>query len=357
MTKQFLKPFKRFSSAKSSAFAVGAATLGVAIILVTLAAGAAALLEPENGALTGGAKVVNNSGASGGKAVQFNPNPTPTPTPTPTTTPTPTPTPSPSSACPAYPRFPDASCTGPTGTLTNYTGSLTFNTPGQIIQNVIINTSDGVTVTANNVTFRNCKIIYTGTTRDDWGLVEANPVTGTVFDHCELDGKGITKDGIHGGDNFTVTGCNIHGFGNGVEAGSAFTVKESYIWNIFTPNGYDWHADGVQGWDGASNMVIDHNTILMPTANFVSGVVDFVGTTPQSNNLVQHNLLAGGGYTVYVGSSTSNTNVKVINNHYSTRYFPKVGTYDIYYYGGPAPGGVVSGNVIDETGAPADTNI
>jgi chitodextrinase len=268
---------------------------------------------------------------------------------------TPTPTPISSGTCAPYPKFPDASCTGPTGTLTTYTGSQTFNTPGQVIQNVVINTSSGLTVTANNVTFRNCKIIYSGSGRFDTGLIEANPVTGLVVDHCEIDGKGVVKDGIHGGDNFTVSGCNIHGVGNGVEAGSAFTVKESYIWDIYTPQGYDWHADGVQGWDGASNMVVDHNTILMPTSNFVSGVVDFVGTTPQSNNLVQHNLLAGGGYTVYVGSTTSNSNVRVLNNHYSTRYFPKVGVYDIYY---PVAGGVtVSGNVIDETGAPADTNL
>jgi hypothetical protein len=61
---------------------------------------------------------------------------------------------------------------------------------------------------------------------------------------------------------------------------------------------------------------------------------------------------------VSVGGSTSNTNVRIINNHYSTRYFPKVGSYDIYYYGdGETTGETVSGNVIDETGAPADHNL
>jgi hypothetical protein len=356
MTKRTLRPIQRFSSAKSSVFVATAVVVGVVIILVTLAAGAAGFFEPENGTLTGGAKVVTVAGASGGKAVQFSPNPA-TPTPTPTTTPTPPPTPTPSSSgtCAPYPSFPNAACTGPTGTLTTYTGSLTFSTPGQVIQNVIINTSDGVTVTANNVTFRNCKINYTGTTTIN-ALVEANAPTGTVFDHCELYGKQLAKDAIHGGDNFTVTGCNIHDTGNGVEAGSAFTVKESYIWNIVSPAGFGWHADGVQAWDGASNMLVDHNTILMPAGE--DGTVDFVGASPQSNNLVQHNLLAGGGYSVSVGSSAGNTNVRVINNHLSTRYFPKVGYYDIYYYGdGEAPGITVSGNVIDETGAPADHNI
>jgi hypothetical protein len=351
MPKPIIRSIQRFSFVKSGAFAISAIIMGVVVIVIALAAGAVGLFEPENGTLTGGAKVVTASGASGGKAVQFNPNPTPTPT----LTPTPTPTPSSSGTCAPYPSFPNASCTGTTGTLTTYSGSLTFSTPGQVIQNVIINTSSGVTVTANNVTFRNCKIIYTGTATIN-ALVEANAPTGTVFDHCEFDGKQLAKDDIHGGDNFTVTGCNIHDTGNGVEAGSSFTVKESYIWNIVSPAGYGWHADGVQAWDGASNMLVDHNTILMPAGE--DGTVDFVGSSPQSNNLVQHNLLAGGGYSVSVGSSTSNTNVRIINNHLSTRFFPKVGYYDIYYYGdGEVSGETISGNVIDETGTPADHNI
>jgi chitodextrinase len=265
------------------------------------------------------------------------------------------PSPTPTAACPAYPKFPDASCTGPTGTLTTYTGPMDITTPGTVIQNVVINTSSGITVSANNVTFRNCKILYTGTATLN-AIVEANAPTGTVFDHCEIAGKQLAKDGIHGGDNFTVTGCNIHDVGNGVEAGSAFTVKESYIWNIVSPAGFDWHADGIQGWDGASNMTIDHNTVLMPAGE--DGTVNFVGPTAQSNNLVQHNLLAGGGYTVSVGGASGNTNVRILNNHLSTRYFPKVGSYDIYYYGdGETTGETVSGNVIDETGAPADHNL
>jgi chitodextrinase len=262
-----------------------------------------------------------------------------------------------SSQCAPYPSFPDASCTGPTGqaTMATYNGPMNITTAGTVIENVIINTA-GMTVSANNVTFRNCKIIYSGTGEADYGLIEANPVTGTVFDHCEIDGKGLVKDGIHGGDNFTVNGCNIHDVGNGVEAGWAFTVKESYIWNIVSPAGYGWHADGIQAWDGTHDMLIDHNTVLMPAGE--DGTVDFLGPSAQSNNLVQHNLLAGGGYSVSVGSSTSNTNVQIINNHYSTRYFPKVGYYDIYYYGdGETSGETVSGNVIDETGAPADHNI
>src|SRR5439155_23989998 len=134
-------------------------------------------------------------------------------------------------ACAPYPSFPDAGCTGPAGVLKPYTGSMTISKRGQVIQGVEIRTNQ-ITVNADNVTFRNCRIIYTGGLNDLPSLVEANAHTGTLFDHCEIDGKGKVARGIHGGDFFTVRNCNIHDTGNGVEADANFTVTESYIWNI-----------------------------------------------------------------------------------------------------------------------------
>lgn len=128
------------------------AVVGAVVLMSTFAAGTPVAFEAETGVLTGGAAAQAIAGASGGSAVRFAAAATPTPTPTPTAGPV---------ACAPYPSFPDASCTGPTGTLTTYTGSQTFNTPGQVIENVIINTS-GFAVGANNITFRNCKIIMKG---------------------------------------------------------------------------------------------------------------------------------------------------------------------------------------------------
>jgi Right handed beta helix region len=260
------------------------------------------------------------------------------------------------SSCAPYPSFPDAGCTGPTGPLKPYTGSMTISQRGQVIQDVEIRT-DQIQVNADNVTFRNCRIIYTGGLDASPTLVEANSHTGLLFDHCEIDGKDKTARGIHGGDFFTVRNCNIHDTGNGVEADANFTVAESYIWNIYTPNGQDWHSDGVQGWGDAKNVTVDHNTILLTGGE--TGAVNMVGTGDptytESNILVQHNLLAGGGYTIYLGAST-NTNVRVVNNHLSTRYSPKVGGYNIWY---PDFMGTIvrTGNVIHETGAPANDNL
>ncbi len=260
------------------------------------------------------------------------------------------------SSCAPYPSFPDASCTGPTGPLKPYTGPMSISQHGQVIQDVEIRT-DHIKVDADNVKFRNCRIIYTGVLDASPTLVEANSHTGILFDHCEIDGQDKVARGIHGGDYFTVRNCNIHDTGNGVEADANFTVTESYIWNIYTPKGQDWHSDGVQGWGDAKNVTVDHNTILLTGDE--TGAVNMVGTGDpsysQSNILVQHNLLAGGGYTIYLGASTS-TNVRAIDNELSTRYSPKVGGYNIWYPDFMKTI-VRTGNVIQETGAPADDNL
>lgn len=318
------------------------------LLVHSKASGFFAWIEPEGGSTAGNAQIVSDSSASGGKAIKFNApasNPTPPPTPPPTTPST--------STCAPYPSFPDASCTGPTGTLTAYTGPMEIKTAGAVIENVLINTSM-LTISANNVTLRNCKIVYNGAMNASFTTVYVKDgVTGTVFDHCEIDGQAKVSRGINAQSGFTVKNCNIHDTGNGVEADRNFTVQESYIWNIKTPDGQDWHSDGVQGWGDANDVTIDHNTILLTGGE--TGAVNFVGGASQSNNLVQHNLLAGGGYTIYVGSETKNTNVRVINNHLSTRYSPKVGLYGIWYFdANQTPGVVRSGNVIHETGAPAD---
>jgi hypothetical protein len=62
---------RRLDWRRATLFATPMAVIGVVVVLVTLAAGAYALFEPEGGTLSGGATVVANSGASGGSAIKF----------------------------------------------------------------------------------------------------------------------------------------------------------------------------------------------------------------------------------------------------------------------------------------------
>jgi len=257
--------------------------------------------------------------------------------------------------CTAFPSFPDESCTGPIGALTLYTGSTEFHTEGEVIENVEIHTTSGLYITADNVTFRNVRILFTGAVNEGFTAVAVNGGANTTFENCEIDGQSRVARGIAGDPGpFTVRNCEIHHVGNGVEVDSPFTIEGNYLHDIVTPEGLDWHADGIQTPKSGQDMIIRHNTILLTGPE--TGAINIMGdeTTPARNVLVEHNLMAGGGYTVYAGPGA---NYRVINNRFSTRTYPRVGTAGVWYWDPSEDGDVLrSGNEILETGVSANDN-
>lgn len=256
---------------------------------------------------------------------------------------------------PPEPDFPDETNTGTSGALSTYSGSDVFSTPGVTISNQLIE-YPGVAVTANNVTFSNCKFVYTGTLEADGTamLFIANGVTGTTLLDCEMDGQSNIERAIKGFDSVNVQRCHIHHTGNAVEVATAVTVEDSYLHDIVTTEGTIWHADGVQTGEGAvSDVLIRHNTILLPGAETAAvNIIDNSGTFTYTNILVDNNLLAGGSYCVYINAGTM-TNVAATDNRFSTRYFARVGNFGAWQN---TAGFTRTGNVIHETGAPADDN-
>jgi hypothetical protein len=67
---------------------------------------------------------------------------------------------------------------------------------------------------------------------------------------------------------------------------------------------------------------------------------------------VEDNLLAGGGYTLYAGGGKlASTNIRVLNNRFSRRFFPNGGGYaPVAVFDPSGLGNVFSGNIWDETG-------
>jgi hypothetical protein len=115
------------------------------------------------------------------------------------------------------------------------------------------------------------------------------------------------------------------------------------------------HADGIQTPISNGNVTIHHNSVF--GRDPATSAINIMGTLadPATNVLIEHNLLAGGGYTVYGGPGS---NYRVINNHFSTQFFPKVGAFNIWYWDASEDGDVTrSGNVIHETGASANDNL
>lgn len=256
--------------------------------------------------------------------------------------------------CPDYPSFPDADCTGPIGTLSPYTGSLEFRTDGAVVENVEMHVDSGLYVPADNVTFRNVRIVFTGALDSDFTVVNLNYNTGTLFEDCEIDGQGNVARAITG-SGVTVRNCHIHHVGNAIETDTPLVAEGNYIHDIYEAAGTDWHADGIQTPSSSGGVTIRHNTIF--GRDPATSAINVMGTLakPAMDVLIEHNLLAGGGYTLYTGPGS---NYRVIENHLSTRFFPKVGFYNIWYWDPSEDGDVTrSGNVIHETGAPANANL
>jgi hypothetical protein len=265
-----------------------------------------------------------------------------TPTPKPQNTPAPQATqPGNSSSC-ALPQYPSASCTGvPVGTkLTVVNGDISVTAANTIIDSKEIHGC--VSVHAPGVIIRKSKVFCSGS----YVIYSHTDYSGTrlLIEDSEIDCRETNGTAI-GDTNITVRRINIHGCENGFDVDGALTVEDSYIHDLFTGN--DAHTDGLQITDVGHDIVIRHNAILA-NGDTTSAIIS--PSTDISNILIQDNLMAGGAYTLYCRQNGSGKNYRVINNHFSTRYSPKVGAY------GPwtdcQDETQVTGNVYHETGKP-----
>ena len=109
------------------------------------------------------------------------------------------------------------------------------------------------------------------------------------------------------------------------------------------------HTDGAQITPVGRDVSFIHNTIY--SNDGTSAIITPLASTGiVTNVLIKDNLLAGGAYTLYCQQSGSGNDYRVIGNHFSTIFYPKVGAY------GPwtdcEDETEVSGNVYHETGEP-----
>ncbi len=232
--------------------------------------------------------------------------------------------------------YPDASNTGvPAGTSLKPTAGFTASTNNAVYDGLDI--SGTVTVTATNVTIKNSRISNVGFFGVD---IEGGSVT---LQNVEIDCGGTGTKGILNG-NFTAIRVNIHNCEDGVFADRDFTIRDSYIHDLATSA--TAHNDGIQSID-AINITIEHKRIYAVDTSAIWLNNNSGGQLAQ-NALVKDNLLAGGGWTLYCPADAS-TNVQILNNAFSTKFFPKVGGF------GPATDcadEIQSGNVYHETGEP-----
>jgi hypothetical protein len=196
-----------------------------------------------------------------------------------------------------------------------------------------------ITVTGYGVTIKNSRIgcvVVDGGPANDFN----NPPL-TIQDTEIVCPIGAWNTGFRF-DNTNLLRVNIHGCENGMDIGDHVTLRDSYIHDLAT--GASFHNDGIQGVP--NNSTIEHNTIY----GIDTSAIGFNSNAGANNVLIQNNLLAGGSYALYCPAGSHPT-FRVINNKFSTRFWPLSGKF------GPTTdcaGESLSGNVWYETGLPLD---
>jgi hypothetical protein len=229
------------------------------------------------------------------------------------------------SRCPAFPAFPDATCTGvPAGTaLTVVTGNKTYSTNGQVISGLDMHGK--VVINADNVTLKNSIIRGPAAGGCSNGAAIETNGTGIVIQDVEvlMENPTACLDGVWTfGSSVTIRGANIHGGVDGVKTGSDILIEESYIhgmqWFASDPNqgGGETHNDGVQTFAAERNITLRHNRIDLSTTNNSNSAWQDSGY----NSRAEQNYLDGGGCTLnFAAQSLGGATLQpmyVNNNHF-----------------------------------------
>ncbi len=272
-----------------------------------------------NGAITLTAKSYDTSGNIGQASVAvsvLNAAPVPDPAPTPAPTPPPTPTGStfPTSDTAGVPAtvtlkaWPSTSMRSDavTGTVQSINGLNWTVYDGYLID---IPAGQYFTVTSGNVLFRNSRFVGHGIPSNTSALVQGGP-TNMWFDKIDVLANGYARGIQSDTANITVTGSKFINTTNaGVEKNdrnmaSDYTVTDNYIstdcsWTTKDPGS---HTDGLQ-WGGARNVTVRNNTILVQVGSSCisnSAIGGWAELGNVNTATIDHNLLAGGGSTVYM---------------------------------------------------------
>ena len=134
-------------------------------------------------------------------------------------------------------------------------------------------------------------------------------------------------------------------------------IADNYIHDMGFREGD--HVNGTTSNGGTQLLTIRHNTVLNQYSQ-TDAISLFQDFGVEANRLIDNNLMAGGGYTIYGGANpggAKTSNIRIMNNRISKKFYPKGGYFGhSTAFDTAAPGNVWSGNVCDETGEPVKAN-
>jgi hypothetical protein len=220
--------------------------------------------------------------------------------------------------------FPDATNTGvPAGTpLERVDGSVTLSTPGEVYSGKEVHGE--IHVLADNVTIEKVRVISSNYYPIDLNYGDAEP-KGTVIRDVEIDMQGMDEGKGISFDNYTAQRVWFHNGLDCAHAGRNVVITDSFCDLPKLDPDSPAHADGFQS-DGGGNFVFRHNTIRNPNSQ-TAAILMSTNTAPIADVVIDNNLMSGGGYTVYCGTSEGGvtTNLRYTNNVISREFFRRGG--------------------------------
>lgn len=244
--------------------------------------------------------------------------------------------------------FPDATNTGVRlGKKLRPSGCVTAKRDGQVIQNLVI---DGCTigVEAKNVVIRNVKMTLTNI--DMWAIIVREGASATIK-NVEIAGRDLGEGSVQYAilsqtmSRVKVKRANLHHCADCIQ-GERMKVVKSYIHDLANPP--DAHVDGFQ-CNSSCEVVLRGNTIFNQWGQ-TAAIALFPDFGTPRNSIIEGNLLAGGGYTLYAGEDEA-TGIQVIGNRFARHIFRRGGYYGpATNYARGGQGNVWNGNVWDDTG-------
>lgn len=252
--------------------------------------------------------------------------------------------------------------TGPTAQTgqgwTYSNGSITL-APGGVLTNVKF--TGVVYLKGSNETVQDSDLTDSGANSYTISLVHApgatvvsNNIHGTgtaAPGGCDSAVRDIYADS----DNLTVKFNNVWFCSNPLNNIADGGLIEQNYFHDFGDTGTGPHYEAMQFEQGNGTlMTVQDNTVLQSHSQTAAIILsDDSPSGVENNRVINHNLLAGGGYTFYGAgkSSTPSTNITFTNNDFSRLYFPQAGYYGPVAYWTVGNGNVWSGNIWDDTGA------
>lgn len=251
-------------------------------------------------------------------------------------------------------------------------GAYTVTQDGTVIDGWRV--TGGIAVRAKNVTIRNSWITSDFKGANGSGVVNVNPGASATVEHNLIDGLNATHACVwHEGSAMTARFNECRGVNDGMFSwattegqdgtGDNFHIEDNWL-HGFTTAAANGHIDGYQT-EGARHGVIRHNTFDV-SQDQDSAVAIWNSRKTSDDILVEHNLMAGGGFAVYAEDYSPSeaspaggyavTNIRFVNNVFSTIHFGCVGNWGVWYVrGAPTDGWNRSGNTVLETGEKIDT--